>query len=338
MLACMESKRPEHDGLVRSVAQGLRQRCGVREGDAVLVACSGGADSTALLRVLHVLSMKRRWRLSLTVAHVHHHARGASADDDAEFVSSLCGALSLPYARLDLTAGAYGDENAEGRWRRERYAALLACAAEQRCGLIATGHHGDDQAETVLMRLMRGTSVAGLRGIAWRRALERTSEVRLVRPMLAATRSDVLAFLSLVGQAHRHDASNDDVTRVRSRLRRDVLPVLRELSPAFAERVSGLVDHAHEVHALVLDEARRYALPMRREAARSLQPAVLTVVLREALLGAGASADAVTGRVLGSVARAARDEAGGRRAFVIGGVRLWVTRDALEVDGRAWPG
>ncbi|NBC10332.1 MAG: tRNA lysidine(34) synthetase TilS, partial [Planctomycetes bacterium] len=189
--------------LMRRLTHGLRRRCGVGEGEAILVAVSGGADSVALLRGLRLLALKRRWRLRLHVGHVQHHLRPPEeAEADAAFVQSLADELSLPFRRRDLEVPA---GNTEAQARRQRYAALTRMAQEAGASLIATGHHADDHLETILMRLLRGTRARGLRGIAWRRAMKaeehekpedaEASAIRLIRPMLAATHGEAIAFL-----------------------------------------------------------------------------------------------------------------------------------------------
>jgi len=230
------------DPLVRAVVRGLRQRCGVRDGGRVLVAVSGGADSVALLRAMHHLSRRRTWRLTLVVGHVDHGLRDDSAAD-AAFVADLARTLTLPHLcrAIDLARDA---PNLEAAARRLRYAALGEMAREAGAAFVATAHHGDDMLETQLMALLRGPTIRGLRGIAWRRPL--TAGVTLVRPMLGATHALATDYLRAIGQSWREDHTNADVTRTRARLRRDVLPVLRELRPGVARQAVKLADEARE--------------------------------------------------------------------------------------------
>lgn len=261
--------------LMRRLTHGLRRRCGVREGDAILVATSGGADSVALLRGLHLLAPRRRWRLRLHVGHVQHHLRPAEdAEADAVFVQTLAGELSLPFHRRDIEVPA---GNTEAEARKRRYTALDEIAQEAESSLIATAHHADDHLETILMRLLRGTTARGLRGIAWRREMKaekRQQKVResksrktenaqafapsairhppstiapaLIRPMLAATHGEAIDFLNTIGQAWREDPTNADRSRTRARLRHEVLPVLRDLRPSVARKVLELSDSLRE--------------------------------------------------------------------------------------------
>ena len=145
----------------------------------------------------------------------------------------------------------------EAAARDARYAALREVAVQVGAGYVATAHHADDQLETLLMAILRGTTLRGLRGIAWERPL--TAEgaltpggggtsggVRLIRPMLAATHADAVAFLQQLDQPWREDPTNTDRTRTRARLRHEVLPVLRDLRPSVARKAVELTDHIRD--------------------------------------------------------------------------------------------
>ncbi|MEM6554191.1 MAG: tRNA lysidine(34) synthetase TilS [Planctomycetota bacterium] len=250
-----------YHGLLRGLTVGLRRRCGVSGGDALLVAVSGGADSVALLRALHGLAGRRRWGLRLVVGHVQHHLRGDGAEGDAGFVAELAGSLGVAFLRRDLDPSGWTG-NVEEAARGARYGALREMAVEAGCGYVVTAHHADDQLETLLMRMARGTGLEGLRGIAWRRGmgewgagprmesvgfagLEETGP-GLVRPMLGVTRAVVLDYLERLGQGWREDASNGDVSKARARLRAEVLPGLRAVNPRVAEHAVGLADRVRE--------------------------------------------------------------------------------------------
>lgn len=237
------SAAPHYGPLVRAVADGLRHRCGVQEGDHVLVACSGGADSVALLRALHLLAPRRRWRLRLTVAHVQHHLRGDAAEGDAAFVAERADSLGLGFVRADIRPGDSAG-NLEANARDQRYAALAGLAADAGASWVATAHHADDQLETLLMALIRGTGTAGLRGIAWDRPL--ADGVGLVRPMLGGTAARARELLAALKQDWREDATNADPDRTRARLRRDVLPVLRDLNAGAALNALALSDRMRD--------------------------------------------------------------------------------------------
>ncbi len=353
-----------HHPLVKAVALGLRRRCGVGEGAHVLVAVSGGGDSVALLRALAALKDRRRWRLQLTVGHVQHHLRGDQAEQDAGFVQELARQLKLPRLRRDLDlSGVAG--NVENAARRARYGALVQMARECGAQFIATGHHGDDQLETLLMRMLRGAGTAGMRGIAWRRRVDSgfrdqgsaedgcdTSSSKnpnpqsptpttLIRPMLAVTRAQVTDYLHTVDQPWREDHTNADVSRWRARLRAEVLPVLEAIRPGAGRKATGFADHLRDVHR-VLDEAVEAALryvdhdgdqvTLSREAAKRMSRAVLSGLIRRLLLDMGAAGDKLGAKQLGQVVRAIRDKEGGERTFTFAnGVTLTVTRDQVSI-------
>ncbi|MEM9295170.1 MAG: tRNA lysidine(34) synthetase TilS, partial [Planctomycetota bacterium] len=176
---------PQYHPVVRSVARGLRKRCGVPERSAILLAVSGGADSVALLRSLALLAPRRRWRHRLVVAHVHHGLRGADADHDQRFVQDLAEGLGLDSVARRLEGRADRPGNVEATAREARYAALHDQAIEHACGFVATGHHADDQLETMLLRMIRGATPGSLSAMRWSRPLLAGGGVRLIRPMLA---------------------------------------------------------------------------------------------------------------------------------------------------------
>jgi len=355
-----------HHPLVKAVALGLRRRCGVCEGAHVLVAVSGGGDSVALLRALVALKDRRRWRLRLTVGHVQHHLRGESAEADAGFVEELARQLTLPRRRADLElSGESG--NVEAAARRGRYRALAEMAQACGAGFIATGHHGDDQLETLLMRVLRGAGTGGMRGIAWQRKLgagirdqgsvvqedrgasppipkpESPTPLTLIRPMLAVTRSQITDYLHAIGQPWREDHTNADVSRWRARLRAEVLPVLEAIRPGAGRKATGFADQLRDVHR-VLEEAVGEVMKqveregevscLVREACRRMNRAVLSELIRRLLSGAGVPGDRLGGKRVGQVVRAVGDGEGGERAFgFAGGVTVTVTRDRVTVVG-----
>jgi tRNA(Ile)-lysidine synthase len=238
--------------LIRKVRRGLR-RLDVTTG-GIVVAVSGGPDSVALLRILATL----RRGDGLTVAHLNHQLRGAESDDDEAFVQGLAAKLSLPIhsERLDvkLLTRQLGD-NLEAVARRARYAWFARVAQQTAARWVATGHTADDQAETVLHRLLRGTGLKGLRGVAARREL--TAGIGLVRPLLPIRRTEVLAYLDAEGQDYRIDSSNRDPAFTRNRIRHELLPLLAErFNPEIVSILGRLAGQVDEVYRLELEQAR----------------------------------------------------------------------------------
>jgi tRNA(Ile)-lysidine synthase len=230
-------------------------------GQPGIVAVSGGPDSVALLRA--VLRVRAGAAAPVVLAHLNHQLRGDESAGDEEFVHRLheqclangTTALVLRAHRLDTRALAAGD-NLESAARRLRYDWLTRVAHETGAAWVATGHTADDQAETVLHRLLRGTGLRGLSGIPERRAL--APGVDLVRPLLHVRRSQVLAFLQQMGQEFRVDSSNEDRRYTRNRLRHELLPLLaREFNPAVVDVLGRLSAQASEVRQLIEDQAVR---------------------------------------------------------------------------------
>jgi tRNA(Ile)-lysidine synthase len=212
----------------------------------LVVAVSGGPDSVALARALAEV---RPASVPLVVAHLNHQLRGQHSDLDEKFVADFAAALPgvrFVSDRLDVARLAADQrDNLEAVARRERYRWLAGVARAHGLAFVATGHTANDQAETVLFRLLRGSGVEGLRGISPRRKLE--PDVEVVRPLLSVTRDDVLAYLRSVGQDARHDATNDDRQLTRNRIRHELLPLLmRDYNPRVVEVLSRLAAQAAE--------------------------------------------------------------------------------------------
>ena len=234
--------------LLGTVQRSIREHAMLAPGERVLVAVSGGPDSVGLLLVLSQL--RRKLGVELIAAHVHHGLRGAAADADEACAAAAAQRLGVPFVRGDLGGRLRADgANLEARARRLRYAALQQLAAAHGCARIATGHTLDDQAETVLMRLVRGAGPRGLGAIRPRR------RDGVVRPLLDCRRAAVRGVVDQAGLAHRHDASNDDPRFLRTQVRTRVLPLLAELNPAVAEACASLAAAARSERAAV----RRWA-------------------------------------------------------------------------------
>ena len=351
---------PRQHPVVKAVASALRHHCKVAPHTHLLVAVSGGADSVALLRALHLLSLTRPWQLRLTVAHVQHHLRPpGQTQGDARFVKRLAKQLHLPYLQADLDPASWHG-NIEAHARFHRYHALFSLAHAHGAAAIVTAHHGDDQLETLLMRLLRGTGVRGLSGMAWRRRLSLSEfqpcdpsphasvlntqlpSMLLIRPMLGVDHLQLCDFLRMLQQHWREDATNRDLSRWRARLRHQVLPVLRELRPGIAQSSTRLaiyfrqLDHLmHGLRKQALEHVNRQgqALILPRATARGWSILVLAEVLRYCLQIQGVPPDQLGHRKLQPLLRAVRDTPGGKRIFQFPGpVTLELTRDILTIQ------
>jgi tRNA(Ile)-lysidine synthase len=216
----------------------------VRAGDRVGVGVSGGADSVALLRILR--EVRERQGIRLTVLHFNHGLRGADSDSDERFVASLAADLQLPYfsGREDVAAVARAKHwNLEDAGRRLRYAFFGSFVREGRIDCVAVAHTADDQAETVLARVVRGTGTRGLAAIY-------PVNGHVVRPLLEVRRAELREYLGNLGQPWREDASNYDRSRLRARLRHDILPIVeRDIQPGVVHQLARLADMSREDEA-----------------------------------------------------------------------------------------
>lgn len=213
------------------------------DGDSLLLAVSGGPDSVVMLDFF--AAQARRHRLNLHVCHINHKLRGRLADADAAFVKKLGESygletviLSADVKKLAKQAGT-GIEHAA---RNARYRLLSETALKKKCALVATAHHADDQAETILLNLLRGTEPKGLLGIPVKRGLCRKGKfsVDLVRPMLAVSRREIEAYLKSNGLPSRKDHTNDDEYYRRNWVRKTLLPLLLKKQPRLREHLAEL--------------------------------------------------------------------------------------------------
>ena len=239
----------------------------IHPGDTVICAVSGGADSVALLFAMYLLREKLGIRLA--AAHFDHQLRGQESDADAAFVRELCQRydIRLYMGSGQVVAGAKGLEAAA---RDARYAFLQGLP-----GKIATAHTADDNAETVLMHLVRGTGLKGLGAIAPVRG-------QIIRPMLTVTRAEVLAFLEGYSLPHREDSSNGSDRFLRNRIRHHVMPLLRQENPKLAENLSQMALRLRQDEE-VLSELAQVEGPLEIQALRAMPEAQRSRVLERFL-------------------------------------------------------
>ena len=202
--------------MLNKLRQFLKTRNLLSPGDSVTCALSGGADSVAMTYAF--LLLQEELDISLSAAHFNHHLRGGESDRDEAFVREFCKKYDIP-----LTVGSgnviSGNRGLENAAREARYAFFDTLP-----GPVSTAHTADDNAETLLMHLIRGSSLRGLGGIAPRRG-------KYIRPMLTVTRQEVLAFLKEQNLPHVEDSSNETDEFLRNRLRHGVMPLLRQENP-----------------------------------------------------------------------------------------------------------
>lgn len=217
----------------------------------VLAAVSGGADSMALLRALSEAKRRSGGAGQVFAAHVNHGLRGAESDGDERWLVDECRRLDVPLEvrRIDAPALTAAGDGLEAAARDARYRLLVELAEATGARYVATAHMRDDQVETVLFRLVRGTGLRGLAGMRAARTLSPT--VVLVRPLLDCSRVELRAYLESLGQTWREDRLNQDLHHARNRIRTELLPYLREdFNPevdAAIVRTASLMDEVQEL-------------------------------------------------------------------------------------------
>lgn len=323
------------DKASRNVVRAWRSLTGGRSvrdlGRRTLLACSGGADSTAL-----VLALGSR-PACVVVGHVMHDFRPkADVRGDRDAVKGLAESLGLEFVEAAVKVRELSG-NAEANGRRRRYAALARMAAEHGCPFVAVGHQGDDMVETVLMRLVRG---AGPRGMAAMRPTVRlTDGVTLVRPMLGVTRADSERLCALGGVSWRQDATNQDDSRLRAGLRVLVMPELRRLVPRMHERLAAgntiFTDAAElmeERAASVLAGAARSpdSVILNRATLREESTGIVGEVVRAIGREWKIRADRMAALRLMHMARFVASRSGEERRFEFPGMRVTVTRQEVR--------
>lgn len=227
---------------------------------AILVACSGGPDSVALVWALK--EQENEFPVRMMIGHVNHQLRGKESDKDEAFVKALGARVGWPVrvkqAPIRATSG-----NLEEMARVKRYNALFQMAKENGCSVVATAHTLDDQVETMLMNMLRGTGPSGLGGMPAARRWEGSSFI-LARPFLRLSKRDVVQFLKKRRLNFRRDASNRSTTYMRNWLRRSIIPVLDQRAPGFKKRMGQLAEMMREEDAFW----RAYLMGMEKELLR----------------------------------------------------------------------
>jgi len=299
----------------------------------VVVACSGGGDSTALLILLREWARERG--VSIVALHVHHGLRGPRGEEDAGFCARLASDLGLPFGLrpVDVPSNRRPGESLEAAARRLRYEAFLAFARETgEKTLVATGHTLDDQAETVLLNLHRhaGRTRGGIRA---------RREDGVVRPLLPFSRAELRAFLAARGAAWREDETNENERLFRNRIRRRELPALEAAAPGTARRLARAGEawtRRLEVIDVRIDEALAAGdTPLSGPWPRALVVALGAEAAARLLVRASGARGAVPGRAQLSraVERLLKGEA--QLAESLAGLRLVADTRAVRLAGRA---
>lgn len=221
-------------------------------GKKLLLACSGGADSVAVVRFYHHHAQEMGWLLG--IVHADHQLRGKASTGDREFVEQLGRDLGIPvYSKaLAVPERLSQGGNTQQVCREERYAYFSWVMETQGYDILVQGHHADDQIETVLMQLVKGTDTSGV-GIPVHRTFQGKP---LIRPFLAVTRQDIEIYLHTMKQPYRQDASNASDSYTRNRFRHHIVPLLQEENPSLAKQIEKFVGRQREDQDYLDQQAR----------------------------------------------------------------------------------
>jgi tRNA(Ile)-lysidine synthase len=319
---------------VATVRQRLRTRCGISDGAVVVVGVSGGADSLSLLIACAALRDTSSGIKDLTAVHVHHHLR-EQADADAAHVEQVAALLDVPVCIAHVhPADLPGNRAANAR--RLRYEALAGAADDVGADAVAVGHHAEDQLETMLMAMCRGSGLDGLSGMPWRRVLDGCSAL-LVRPLLATRKAECQSLCRAAEVTWCEDASNLDRSQARPRLRSEVLPVLESLWPDAAQHAAQAADVFDAVGTMVESHLSQVFGPVesrqwKRSTLRTLPAPLIAAGLRRAAIAAGAPPVSLGQRQLMPAAEAIADKTTHPRTFALGSACLLkLTVDHVEL-------
>lgn len=315
------------DKLIRKIKQWLKEN-GISSAEAetrtgIIVGVSGGADSMCLLLLLRMLA--EECGLQLTAVHVHHGIRGREADADAHFVQEMCERLrvSCVIQRRDVPKlAAASHQTLEEAGRQVRYEIFEQLRQERGADWIAVAHHREDQAETVLLNLFRGSGLRGMGGM-------RPVQGHIIRPLLHVSRQEIEAFLEKNGIDWRQDCTNQETDAARNAVRLNILPEIRAIQPDIigvlchsAQRFTAAADYIREeaeqfIEAQKKEQEDGFALPA--PALRKLAPALRSEVLYAALAQAAGRKKDLTARHIEQLEQLCEGQSG-RRAVLPYGV------------------
>ncbi len=323
-------------------------------GSILVVAVSGGPDSLALLGLLHEVAQRNVFHIH--AAHLDHGLRGQESDEDARHVQGVCNRLGVPVAteKADVAAlrARYG-LSWEAAARQARYDFLARVARMVGASAVALGHTADDQAETVLLHLLRGTGIRGLRGMLplsrWR-SRDGDSEAVLVRPLLGVTRQETEVYCASHGLVPRYDSSNLEERFTRNRIRHSLMPRLRGYNPSVAQalvRLAGTVardvayiDQQVQVAWSSIATREPWGIRLYRHAFNELHPSLQTHTLQRAYAEVAGEAQDMNLAQIEDMRRLSEQGAG--RAVSLGhGLRFFTSDQELWISRKApisaWP-
>lgn len=314
------------------------RRLGVGADVSLVVAVSGGADSVSLLDALVRLNRRGKLAVKIFAAHLNHQLRGEESDGDEDFVNELAVKLNVECLIERIAVGKCASaekRNLEATARRLRYDFLGKAAERFNAQFVCTAHTMDDQAETLLMRLLRGSGAEGLRGIHPVRPLD--DKAKLIRPMLSITRAEVLEYCGAYGIEFRDDSSNLSMELTRNRIRHELMPLLNDFNPRSAEalvRASTLLTEddeflqqiAEQALAEAIDGARLKIKPMLQQ-----NPAIRRRMLRLWLRNRRKDLHRIESVHIAAIERLIESGQGGKIIEIPGGWRVFRKTGFLEM-------
>lgn len=303
----------------------------------VVLAVSGGVDSMVLLHLFARFNRSKNWGLQLHVAHLNHQLRSRESDADAEFVTEQARALHVPCTveSIDVTERArQWAASIELAARRCRYEFLERLCLKLNAFTVVLAHHGDDNVETVLQRILRGTGIRGLGGIRPVRAIRPGSDIHLFRPLLQCRRGEIESYAASNDVAFRADASNESTVHSRNRVRHDLLPLLREkFNPQVDDAIARLSEQAGALEAYLRETSSRMLESLIVESydrrivlhgpslGRRPRP-IQTQIIREVILQMGVGEREITFGHLNAVADLLASEEGTKEVHLPAGLRV----------------
>ncbi len=338
------------ESLLNQTQAWLERRGLLTENASWVVGVSGGPDSTLLAHTLHDLSERAELHWKLHAAHFHHGLRGAEADGDEAFVSDLADELAIAFhvERADIRAlAADGGGSIEEVARHRRYEFLERVALKTGSELVAIAHHADDNAETILHRVCRGTGLRGLAGIRDQRPIQPESHIRIVRPLLRQRRATIEELCAERGLATRLDSGNVGPEFTRGRIRNIIMPLLAEqVNPQVSEALLRLAEHALWLGTYLEDAAERTfesllisahpgRIILNTPALLSKQRIIQAEVIRHALSQVLPGERDLSFGHIEAVLRLAADSASGKEVHLPGSIVVSKRYDRLEFGPRA---
>ncbi len=286
--------------LYNQILRTVRHYSMLKSGDNVLVAVSGGPDSVFLMHIMNSF-LKSKFSLKIYIAHVNHNVRGKASFKDAEFVRKQAEKLGLPFESKTLKKGAYRKGvSLEEYLRVERYGAFKEFSKKLNVKIIATAHTLDDQAETVLMRILKGASLKGLAGV---HPVRRETHFTFIRPLIEVEKKSVLAELMKNKIPYRIDESNNENKFLRNKIRNQTLPYLSKINPRVKRSLFNMAESLREDFEFLKSETRMAKNRNLKKAAGTVilskkileEPGALQKeVIREALIGIDANIKKIT--------------------------------------------